>query len=206
MFKRLPVLIVIASLCGSPLARGAGAETFVLDTLHSQVVFFADHQGFSHSSGRLRIKQGWFQFDEKDWSNARCDVLIDLGSVDMGEAKWSATVAKRFFDVNADADAHFVCRQLRQTSPRSGILTGELWLHGQRQDIDLELSFNRSGGDPYAFAHKAGFSARTTLDRFAFGIDAFRDMVGANVEVRIEVEGKRQRKAIEEKTDGPQEH
>ena len=73
-------------------ACAAGPVTYVLDPVHSQIVIFPDHLGLSHGSGRLRIKQGWFQFDPDDWSTARADVVIDTASVDMGDADWSRKV------------------------------------------------------------------------------------------------------------------
>ena len=66
-------------------ARAASAQTYVLDPVHTQVVFFADHLGFSHGIGRLRIQSGWFQFDAQDWTTARADVVIDMTSLDMGD-------------------------------------------------------------------------------------------------------------------------
>ncbi|MCB1569853.1 MAG: polyisoprenoid-binding protein, partial [Xanthomonadales bacterium] len=51
-------------LAGHADLRAATLQTYVLDPVHTQIVFFADHLGFSHGIGRVRIAQGWFQFDE----------------------------------------------------------------------------------------------------------------------------------------------
>ncbi|MEO6295667.1 MAG: YceI family protein, partial [Dokdonella sp.] len=67
-----------------PLLAAAAPEAWRFDPVHTQVWFSGDHQKFSHPLGRLRIKQGWFQFDAEDWRVSRVDVVIDMSSVDMG--------------------------------------------------------------------------------------------------------------------------
>lgn len=190
----LPVFafIPLLALASSGQALASGAQTWVLDPVHTQVVFFADHLGFSHGIGRLKIKQGWFVFDADDWTSARADVLIDMSSLDMGDAGWTAKVKGAAFLDSADSPtAHFIGNTLEKKTANTGILHGELWLRGIRRNVDLDVTFNRQGRDPYAFKTKAGFTATTTLDRFDFGMTAFRDVVAGPVELRIEVEGKR---------------
>lgn len=194
--------ISLLALVPSGHASASGAQTWVLDPVHTQIVFFADHLGFSHGIGRLKIKQGWFVFDTDDWTTARADVVIDMRSLDMGDVDWTAKVSgNAFLDSSDSPTAHFIGNTLERKTANSGILHGELWLRGIRRAVDLDVTFNREGGDPYAFKTKAGFTATTTLDRFDFGMTTFRDVVAGPVELRIEVEGVRSnRKEIE--TDG----
>ena len=195
-------------LAGQADARAAALQTYVLDPVHTQIVFFADHLGFSHGIGRIRVKQGWFQFDADDWSTARADIVVDVSSLDMGEPAWSDKVrSAQFLDARQFPTARFIGNRLEKTSGNAGILHGELWLRGIHRDVDLEVIFNRAGGDPYAFKTKAGFSARAQLDRFDFGMQTYRDVVGGPVELRIEVEGIRSSKIREEsKPDAAEEH
>ena len=37
--------------------------TYRFDPVHTQIWFSASHEGLSHPLGRLRVKDGWFQFD-----------------------------------------------------------------------------------------------------------------------------------------------
>ena len=193
MLRQIPptfAFTALLALFASGQAFAAGAQTWVLDPVHTQIVFFADHLGFSHGIGRLKIKQGWFVFDAEDWTTARADVVIDMDSLDMGNADWTAKVAEPAFLNSAKSPtARFIGNTLEKTTANSGILHGELWLRGIHRDVDLDVTFNRQGGDPYAFKTKAGFTATTTLDRFAFGMTRFREVVAGPVELRIEVEG-----------------
>ncbi|MEO7936961.1 MAG: YceI family protein [Dokdonella sp.] len=197
----LLALAPLLVLAVSGEARSSEAQTWILDPVHTQVVFFADHLGFSHAIGRLKIQQGWFQFDADDWSTARADVVIDMKSLDMGESSWTAKVlGHSFLDGEEFPTAHFIGKSLEKKSETTGILHGELWLRGVHQDVDLEVKFNREGGDPYAFKTKAGFTATTTLDRFDFGMTTFREVVAGPVELRIEVEGIRSRRKEKERS------
>lgn len=184
-------------------AHASEPETWTFDPVHTQIVFFADHLGFSQAIGRLRLEQGWFQFDPDDWSTARADVTVDIDSLDMGEAAWTKKVlSAAFLDAGRWPTARFISTSLEKTGKNTGVLHGDLWLRGEKQPVDLQVTFNRIGGDPYAFKTKAGFSARATLDRFAFGMERYRDVVAGPVELRIEVEGVRGGKAGKTNDDG----
>lgn len=187
----LALLAVLAAVaCAAGQARAAGAKTYLIDPVHTQIVFFADHLGFSHGIGRVRVREGWFRFDAADWSSARADIVVDVASLDMGEPGWSEKVrSAQFLDTARWPTARFIGNALERKTANTGILHGALWLRGVRRDVDLEVTFNREGGDPYAFKEKAGFTARAQLDRFDFGMTTYRDVVGATVELRIEVEG-----------------
>jgi polyisoprenoid-binding protein YceI len=195
--RTLTFLLLI--LAGASPASAGGIETYRLDPVHTQILFFADHLGFSHGIGRVKTSQGWFQFDADDWSSARADIGIDLASLDMGDARWTDTVrSAQFFDVARWPSARFVSTSAEKTGTNTGVLHGQLTLRGITKPIDLDITFNRIGRDPYAFKNKAGFTARATLDRFDFGMQRYRDVVGATVELRIEVEGISDTKAKEE--------
>lgn len=209
MFARsLPILLFAAlALIQVHSVRAANLVTYKLDPVHSQIVIFPDHLGFSHGIGRLRITQGWFQFDPDDWSTARADVVIDTTTVDMGDADWSAKVrAPAFLASEKWPTAHFIGERLEATGKDEGVLHGSLWLRGIRQPVELAVKLNRIGSDPYAFKRKAGFTASTRLDRFAFGMDGFREAIAGSVELRIEVEGIRQGKTRESDDDGTEKH
>lgn len=203
----LPMIVAVAMAALPARAGAAGAQTWELDPVHSQIVFFADHLGLSHGIGRLRIKHGWFRFDPEDWSSARADIVIDTASVDMGDAQWSEKVrAPGFLASEKWPTARFIGDRLEPTAKDEGVLHGSLWLRGIRQPVQLNVKFNRIGNDPYAFKSKAGFTATAHLDRFDFGMDTFRDVVAGPVEIRIEVEGVRSRIKKEPEENGDQEH
>jgi len=218
LFAKLPampmlrVLAVVLLLALAPAATcAAGAQAWRFDPVHTQVTFFVDHLGFAKAAGRLRVSQGWFRFDPDDWSSAAVDVTIDLASVDMGDPRWSETVRSgQFFNTERWPTARFVSRSVDTggQAPGRAVLRGDLTLHGVSQPLDLAVTFNRIGRDPYAFKRKAGFSAQAIVKRSAFGMTRYAEVVGDEVELRIEVEGIDDDKAAtrNEAADGIEKH
>ena len=173
----------------TPGALAREVDTWRFDPVHTQVVLFADHLGLSHGVGRMKVRGGLLHFDAADWSRARVDVVVDVGSLDMGDAKWTETVlSAQFLDAPRWPEARYTSISVEKTGPDRGVVHGTLELRGVRQPVALDITFNRVARDPYAFKTKAGFTARATLDRFAFGMDRYRDVVAGDVELRIEVE------------------
>lgn len=196
---------VLAALFVAPIARAA-AEVYRFDPVHTQIWFTADHQRFSHPQGRFHVKSGWFQFDEKDWSNARTYIEIDMTSADMGDTKWSDMVRSgQFLETERWPTASFTSKSVEKKGDKTGVIHGDLTLHGTTKPIDVEFTVNRIGTDPYQFKQKAGFSAKAVLHRSDFGIKRYADVVGENIELRFEIEGIRDSGAApkdETKSDG----
>lgn len=182
------LLALGAALCAS--AASAAPQVYRFDLVHSQIVFSVDHQKFSSAHGRLRIKDGWFAFDENDWSASRVDVVIDLASVDLGDAKWNeAARSGALLDTARWTTARYASREVQRIDATHGIIHGDLTFRGQTKPLDVAFMLNRIATDPYLFKRKAGFSATATLARGDFGMSRYADVVGAQVELRIEIEG-----------------
>jgi polyisoprenoid-binding protein YceI len=193
----------ISALFAAPAAHGA-AEVYRFDPVHTQIWFIADHQHFSHPQGRLHVKSGWFQFDEKDWGTGRVDIEIDMKSADMGDAKWSDMVRSgQFLDTERWPTARFISKSIEKKDDKNGVIHGDLTLHGETKPVDVEFTLNRIGNDPYQFKQKAGFSAKAVLHRSDFGIKRYADVVGENIELRFEIEGIRDSAAAQQEEKKP---
>lgn len=167
----------------------AATQNYSYDTVHSQVVFSIDHDGYSRPFGRLHIARGWLRFDPDNWSTAATTLDIDLASLDMGDAEWNtATCKPALLDCAHMAYAHFVSTSVERKDATHGVLHGELTLHGITHPIDLPFTFNRLARTIYGMHTIAGFSATASLDRTVFGIDAFSNSIGHNVAVWLELE------------------
>jgi polyisoprenoid-binding protein YceI len=195
---RIRHVLALAPLFAAGVAH---ADTYRFDPVHTQVWFSADHQRFSHPQGRLRVKDGWFAFDAKDWSQGSVDVEIDMTSADMGDAKWSDMVrGGQFLDAARYPTARFTSTSVDRNDATHGVIHGDLTFHGTTRPVDVEFTLNRVGNDPYAFKQKAGFSARAVLHRSEFGIKRYVDVVGEDIELRFEIEGIRDGDAAKNET------
>ena len=168
----------------------AAPETYRFDPVHTQIWFAASHENLSHPLGRLRVKDGWFQFDPDDIANAKVYIEIDLASVDMGDQKWSDTIKSgQFFDAGRFPTARYTSKSVTPKDKTSGTIHGDLILHGVTRPIDVDFKFNRVGNDPYTFKRKAGFSATAKLNRNDFDMKRFQDVVGQDIELTLVIEG-----------------
>jgi polyisoprenoid-binding protein YceI len=185
------LVLAVAGLAAGSIVR-AEPVVYRFDPPHTQILFSADHQKFSHPVGRLKVKDGWFQFDEKDVTTARVDVEIDMKSADIGDDKWSETIrGGQLLDVEKYPTARYISKSVEKKGDKAGVIHGDLTLHGVTKPVDVEFTLNRVGNDPYRFRQKAGFSAKATIKRADFGITRYADVIGENIELRFEIEGLR---------------
>ena len=184
--SRLLPLLLLA------LAAPAMARTldYRVDPVHTQVLFSADHDGYSQPVGRMKVKAGWLQFDEDDWRTAKVVIDVDTGSADLGDREWDdAVTGKRFLDARQFPLAHFESTSVEKGDGNHGTLHGQLTLRGVTREVEIPFTFNRAGATIFAGMQTlAGFSAHATIDRTQFGMTAFPKAVGTQVSLRLEVE------------------
>jgi polyisoprenoid-binding protein YceI len=183
-------------------ATSTHAADFKFDPVHTQVFFSVSHLGYSHSTGHVAVKSGFFSFDESDWSKSKVDATIDIASLDMGNTGWSDKLKSSFFDASTYPTAHYMSKSVEKTGDKTGIVHGELTLLGRRSPVDLQVTFNRAGADGYTMHYIAGFSANATLKRSAFGMTRSDKDIGDDVTIHIEVEGIRDGDAQKESNAG----
>ena len=173
----------------------AGVETFQLDPVHTRVAFRIDHAGFSKAIGTFSGAAGTLAFDPGDWSTATLDVSIPLATLDIGDPAWRDKVLDRtFLDAGQQPAARFVSTRVEPGEPGQARVFGQLSLRGVSREVVLDVRLNALRRHPLTLRRTAGFSATGTLRRSDFGMDAWRRMVGDEVELLIEVEATRTRK------------
>ncbi len=172
---------------------------YKIDAVHSQVLFSADHDGYSKPVGRLAIARGWLRFDPDDWGASKVIADIDLASADLGDKGWNAAVkGKNFLDAAQFPPAHFESGKVSRTGANTGTLEGELTLRGVTLPVKVDFTVNRVGATLFGFETIAGFSGHAALDRTQFGMTAFPKAVGTEVAIRLEIEAKLDRDAERE--------
>ena len=175
------------------IATGHAADRYVIERPHTQILFFADHLGYSQSQGEFHDFAGHFVFDEKDWSTAAVEVEIRTHSIDMDDHAWDKHLRNAdFFDVIEFPVMRFVSTSVEPTGEKTAQVHGALTLLGQTKPVTLEVRFNRAGVHPKSGKYIAGFSATTTIRRSDFGMTYGLPHLGDSVAVRLEVEGIRE--------------
>ena len=190
-------LLAFPALVLTSLAATAAPVRYALDPVHTRVLFAVEHAGFSKALGTVSGSSGTMVFDPDDWAAATLEVTVPLRRADLGDAKWNeATLARNLLDAERFPDAHFVSTKVEASDATHAKVTGNLTLHGVTRPVTLDVTLNALKRHPLPpFRRTAGFSATATLSRAAFGVDAWKSMIGDTVELRIEAEAVREGRA-----------
>ncbi|MEO6170899.1 MAG: YceI family protein [Lysobacter sp.] len=183
---------VLCAMTGAP-AAASEARDWVLDPVHTRVMFAVSHAGFSQALGTVSGSEGRMQFDPDDWSRTRLDASVPLQRLELGNEAWNlATLAPRLLDAQAHPVARFVSDRAVATAPGQGEVCGELSLRGVTRPLCMDVTVNAIKRHPMPpFRRTAGFSATATILRSDYGIDAWPTMIGDEVTIRIEAEAVR---------------
>jgi len=173
----------------------AQSRQYELDPVHTRVLFAVGHAGFSQALGTISGSTGTLAFDPADWRSARVEVEVLLANLDLGDPDWNAAVlGRRLLRAETYPTARFVSASVTPIDATHARICGDLSLHGATAPLCLEVTLNALERHPMPpFRHTVGFSATGTLDRKAFGIDAWEGVIGDTVELRIEAEAVRNR-------------
>ena len=189
------------------LAAPAAGETlhYELDPVHTRVLFAVSHAGFSQALGTVSGSVGELDFDADDWSSARLQVAVPMTRLDLGDPEWNAAaLGSRLLDAGTHPEARFVSTTVTARDPSHAQVCGDLSLRGVTAPLCLEVTLNARKRHPMPpFRRTVGFSATATLERSAFGIDAWPAVIGNTVELRIEAEAVRRRNDGEDTDDAP---
>jgi polyisoprenoid-binding protein YceI len=202
MSRVLPLLLIASSL---PQAAFAAPDHYQIDPVHTRVEFAVSHAGFSQSLGTVSGSTGSVEFDPGDWSSAKLSVSVPVSHLDMGDSGWNRAVGGHgLLDVAQYPVATFVSSRVTAKDPQHASVCGTLTLHGVARDTCLDVTFNQLKRLSLPPFHRiAGFSATTNISRKAFGIDAWPDMVGDAVQLRIEAEATRSNGATDQAPTAP---
>lgn len=188
-------LFVLGLLVTMGLAKPALAEIeiYTLEKPHSQILFFVNHLGFSHSSGRFLDFDGKIEFNRSEPAKSSVDVAIKTDSVEMNDEKWNEHLkGDDFFKVASFPAMTFKSTGIEITGEDTGLITGDLTMLGVTKPVTLDVKFNKAGKHPFGEQYAAGFSATADIKRSEFGMNYGLPAVGDNVEIRIEVEAIRE--------------
>jgi polyisoprenoid-binding protein YceI len=139
---------------------------------------------------------GTFQYDESDPTSTQIDVRIEAASINTKEDKRDAHLrSPDFFDVESHPELRFKSTLVRQDGD-DYVVAGELTIRGVTRAVELTVERLGSGRDPWG-GERAGFSAKTSINRKDFGLtwnqalETGGVLVGEKVEITLDVEAVR---------------
>ena len=166
--------------------------TWDIDAAHSTVGFSVRHMMVSKVRGYFRDFSGEIVTAE-DPAQSSVTATVDLSSIDTRQEQRDAHIRSAdFFDADNHPQMTFRSTAVR-TAGADWVVEGELTLKGNTRPVTLALELNGFGPDAYGGV-RAGFSARTEINRNEFGVDIKMPMdgggvvVGDKISVELEIE------------------
>jgi len=203
---RMSTVLIALSLSASAAIAAPGPTTmppvpagvYTVDKAHTTLVFRLNHMGFSNYTAQFTRVDATLKFDPKKPETSSITATVDPRSLLLPTPPagfLDQLLGKDWLNATVFPQITFRSTKVERTGDNTARISGELSLHGVKQPIVLEATYN--GGyaghpmDPHA---RIGFSAHGTFKRsdfgISYGIPAPGTTMGVSdaVEVSIETE------------------
>lgn len=190
--------------CGGLLiliaAAPVRADIWTIDKSASEVRFSYGHFGLSRQGGRFRDISGRLDFTPTDPESGRVEVALKAAAVSTGVPELDRLLrSPDFFDAARYPVITFTGSEVRRTGEKTGQVAGNLTMLGVTRPVTLDVTWNFTGEYPlssinpiYQGKWVSGFSAKTTIERSAWGMKRGIPLLSDEVELTIEAEFLRQ--------------
>ncbi len=168
-----------------------------IDPAHTTIEFAVKHMMFTTVRGRFKSFSGTVHVDERNPDKSRVEVSIDATSIDTGVADRDAHLRSAdFLDVEKHLHITFRSTRVGGAHKKEGdrfTITGDLEIRGTAMPVTLEATFEGVGKDPWG-KRRAGFAARTEIDRREWGLrwnqalETGGVLVGHSVKIEVEAQ------------------
>jgi len=192
----LLLLLLALGGCGYLLPRAASVPPaelpqgdYRLDPQHATILFKVDHLGFSRLTGRFDRFDASLEFDPQQPQAATLVVVIDPASIDLNLPAFEQDLrGADWLDVEQYPEARFKSRKIEVTGQNTGVVSGDLTLHGVTAPVTLDVTFNGGGNDLLSGVYRLGFAAQGSVLRSNFGLGAYAPAIGDEVLLEIHAE------------------
>jgi polyisoprenoid-binding protein YceI len=179
----------------TPTSGLAPAGIWDVDASHSNVEFVVRHM-FTKMRGRFGGFSGTIELGE-NLEDSKVQGSIATASIDTSNADRDAHLrSPDFFDAEAYPAISFQSSGVRPGRDGELLLDGALTIKGITRPVSLDVEFTGWAADPFG-GERAGFSARTEIDREDYGLswnvalETGGVLVGRKIKIELEVEAVR---------------
>jgi polyisoprenoid-binding protein YceI len=181
------LLIALVALSAVP---ALAADTYKIDTAHSQSAFAVKHLLISTVRGDFNKTEGSVVVDDADLTKSSVQASIDVASVDTRDEKRDGHLkSPDFFDAAKFPKITFKSTKVEKAGAGALRVTGDLTIHGVTKPVVLAVSGPTAEvKDPYGNTRR-GISASTKINRKDFGVSYGPDaIVSDEVTITIDAE------------------
>lgn len=184
--------LLVLGLLAAPLAW-AVPETYKIDDTHSFANWSIRHI-VGKTTGAFTGIKGTLMLDPANPNTGNADVTISMYSLDSGHRERDThLLTSDFLDANKYPSMRFISSGFRTTGKDTGVMTGQLTLHGATRTVEIPYRILGFSPDPWG-NQRAAFEGKFTLNRGDYGITKFLDssgggLLGNEIDITLLVEG-----------------
>ncbi len=189
MLKKLIISLVVLPL----LATAAAAETYNVDTAHSQIHFTVAHLVAFKVRGNFTEFTGSVVANADNKELIAAEATIKAQSIDTRDEKRDGHLRSAdFFNVDEFPEITFKSKKVTGSGDNITVV-GDLTIKGITQEVTLKGGFAGTATDPWG-NKRAGFEATGEIDRKDFGLtwnkalETGGVLVGDKITLGLEVE------------------
>lgn len=179
-------------MLAAPLVLAA-PETYKIDDTHSFANWSIRHI-VGKTTGTFTGIKGTLMLDPTNPNTGNADVTVNLYSLDSGHRERDThLLTGDFLDANKYPNMRFVSSGFRSTGKDTGVMTGQLTLHGATRTVEIPYKVLGFAADPWG-NQRAAFEGKFTLNRGDYGITKYLDssgggLLGNEIDITLLVEG-----------------
>lgn len=184
----------LATLTLLPVGQ-ISAQSYLLDSSHTSVVFSVSHMNLSYTYGIFREVQGSYYLDRANPTNCWFRLTIQAKSIDTNNStRDEHLTGTDFFNVAQFPTISFESTSVGRVNTQSGVkyqVTGNLTMHGVTRQITIPLELLAEGPGPRGNP-RTGFLSQFTLKRGDWEMKNLPQFVGDPISVTVSFEGVQQ--------------
>ncbi|MFT7525157.1 MAG: polyisoprenoid-binding protein YceI [Arenicella sp.] len=166
---------------------------YAVDRSHASVVFKVDHLGFSTYVGRFTEFSADLSLNSQEFSKSSVKVEIKIDSITtdypfIEKEDFDKKLSEQWFKSKEFPNMSYVSKSVSQLSDGKAEVEGKLTMLGETLPVTLNIVLNKAAVvHPVSRKATVGFSAKTKINRTAWGLKNYAPLLGP--EVFIEIEG-----------------
>lgn len=191
--------LIIAALLLSAASLASAADTFTIDSSHSEAAFKVRHW-MSRVSGKFADVSGVVNIDRSKPTASSVDLTIKATSIDTGVAKRDGHLRSAdFFDVEKFPDITFKSTKVAPSAKKDVFdVTGDFTMHGVTKQITVPVEVLGWQSGPQG--ERVGFGFSTKLNRKDYGVTWNRTldtnvMLGEDIDIDVSIEAVKKKEA-----------
>lgn len=168
--------------------------SWTIDSSHSLVEFSVKHMMITTVKGRFEKVSGQGEFDENAPEKSWVEATIETSSINTANEQRDGHLrSAEFLEVEKYPTITFKSKKVEKVSTEEYRITGDLTIRGVTQEVTLNTEYAGEVKSPFGDV-RAGFSARTSINRKDFGLnwnvvlETGGVLVSDKIQINLEIE------------------